>query len=217
MKMLKSLEIIGLSAIAVLCGLQAHAAQTNLVQNITLTINAVSQGSSTTNGTIVTKTVVRQRLSTLDVIAALGSSTGNSFSSTAKLLQVTPLPDGDAMIVVKDGTNVVDVTGFFSNQRRSQTMESSVVDQATGKGTATDLDIQRFQLQDNEPLPNLSLHFDARGLTTTKSKSLLDSQGTVIGEAHQVLASLSGDGDHNGTNAVMQVLLKITGTTVQIQ
>jgi hypothetical protein len=196
---------------------QVHAAQTNLIQNISLLITSYSQGSSITNGTVVTTTMPKTKLTTLNVIQALGASTGDTFSSTAKLLLVSPLPAGPASIVVKDGTNVVDVTGYFVNQLRSETVESSIVDLATGKTLALSRNVQRFMLQDLGGFPDLTLHFDARGLTTTKTKTLVNGQGVVIGEAQQVFAILFGDGDKDDVYGVMQVLIKVVGTTVEIK
>jgi hypothetical protein len=213
---MKTLKLAAVSTL-LLYALPSMAAQTNLVQNISIVAKTISQGGSVTNGTLVTTGVNKGLLTTANIIQTLGASTGDSFASTAKLLLVSPLPSGSASIVVRDGTNEVDVTGFFVDQIRSDTMEGSVLDTSTGKMKATDYDIQRFQLVDQGGFPNLDTHFDARGVTVTKSKTLVNGAGAVIGQAHQVLAVLAGDGDRNNTNVVMQVSIKILGGVIEVK
>lgn len=208
---------IAAAGVILLHALPSLALQTNLVQNISILLKTVSQGGSTTNGTLVTTVVNRGLLTTANVIQTLGASTGDSFSSTARLLMVSPLPGGPASIIVHDGTNDVDVTGFFANDIRSDTMVASILNTATGKVTGTSYDIERFQLSDQGGFPNLDTHFNLRGGTVTRTTTLVNGAGAVIGQAHQVMATLAGDGDRNGTNLVIQGSIRILGSVIQVK
>src|SRR5437762_9691225 len=93
----------------------AFAPHTNVVQNINIKIVAYSEGETTTNGTVVNEPVIKQIKITKDIIKLLGDATTNTFSASAKLLLVTSLTfGGSPSILVKDGTNEVFVSEFFS-------------------------------------------------------------------------------------------------------
>jgi hypothetical protein len=132
-------------------------------------------------------------------------------------LFITPLlPADNSLIVIQDGALRVDVTSFFILETRSESLSASALDTTTGKFVATTIDIQRLRLRDRGGFPNLTLHFDIRGFATTKSKSVLDSQGVVIGQANAVTAQLTGDGDKNGDTILLRASLKITGAALEI-
>src|ERR1044071_8692820 len=113
MKTTLKLAVIGLIALAATKA-SAFSPHTNVVQNINIKVVVYSEGEETTNGTVVTKPVIKQTKTTRDIIQLLGDATTNTFSAGAKLLLVNSLTFDTTTIMVKDGTNEVIVTDFFS-------------------------------------------------------------------------------------------------------
>src|SRR5581483_3063090 len=187
---------------------QSRADHTNVVQTLNIQLFAVTQGSTTTFGNIVTKNVNTVSISTRRVIDALAAATANTFSSTSKLVVVTPL-DGEAtMVQVRDGTNApVDVTGFFSIQQLSGSVDNSVSNTRSGRSSDVGYSIQRFVLQDANG-DSLSLHFDVNGFTVDSSNS--SQPGTEFD------AGVSGAGDRNGNLIILQGVISLHGHATEV-
>jgi hypothetical protein len=216
MKLYLKLTVAGLVMTLAVTG--TRAAQTNLVQVMSIVASAYAQGPIVTNGNVVSATTPLLKFATPAVIQALGASVGSNFSSTAKLLMVTPLlPSDVAGIFVQDGTNRTDVTGFFLIQETTDTMRRFVLDLNTGKAAAVSYDVERLRLRDQGGFPNLTMHLDIRGFTTVTAKTVVNGGGTVIGEAPQVSAIAAGDGDWNQTNLVVKAAIKIVGATLEVK
>ena len=89
------------------------APQTNLVQSLHFNLTAYLQGGPVTNQDLVSYSMTPRKFFTPDIIQVIGISMSHQFSPKATLLAVTPLSGAPATIVIQDGTNRVDVTGFF--------------------------------------------------------------------------------------------------------
>ena len=82
-----------------LAAVQAWADQTNLVRNLNIQLVGYQQGGTTATKNVTTTTVDKVQVATADVINALGTATGNSFSTSAQLVVITPLPSGSVTLV----------------------------------------------------------------------------------------------------------------------
>ena len=198
---------------------EAAGPTTNLVQNINLKLTVYTEEDTTTNGSVVTTPVLKLSRSTKDIIQLLGEATTNAFSPSAKLVLVSPLEDGDSSIIVQDGATQVDVSDFFSyDQTSSGDVHGSISNTVSKVEKETDYNIVEFSMHDHGAF-KLGAHFDAAGLATVKSSTIVKS-GTVLGKSHQVAANLAGEGDFTddlGTHyIIVQVSITITGNTVVV-
>src|SRR6266536_5515473 len=109
-------KLTAIAALFALAAFDSNADTTNLVQDINIQLTGYRQGATQTNGVAVLTGVDKTHVGTDSVIAALGAATGNSFSGYARLVSVTPLPDGFSKVQIRDGGSSVDVTSFFSHE-----------------------------------------------------------------------------------------------------
>ncbi len=180
---------------------QAHADNTNVVQNLSVQLRGVQPGGPVTNRNTITTGLSPARIENRDIIQALGLATSNRFSRAAKLVIVTPLGGGDSAIQVRDRTNRVDVSDYFWHTQSSDSVSGSVSNTVTLRSVNLDYSIQRFALRDAVGKPALGLHFDVRGFaaerTTTRASFLeLDAAGT--GDVNGSLLILHGEIDIQG-------------------
>ena len=206
-----ALKLAAIATLMAAGAAQTRADQSNLVQHISIQLFGVKQGGTSTNGNLVTTSADGARVDTKQVIQALAAATANTFSSTGKLVLVVPLGGGDPSIQVRDGSNTVDVTGFFSHQQLSDSVTSTFLNTKTGKTFETDYSIQRFVLQDRDGYPTLSLHFDVNGFAAQSSGSnAAGGQGTGLD------ANVAGTGDRNGKLLILQGSISIFGHTLEV-
>jgi len=144
------LSVIGCALLAA-GTLQARAQSTNVTLNINIALSGVTPGD--TKPTPV-------HIATKDVIAAIGESTGTSFSSKAKLLAVDNGSGGSPSFIVRDGSTdtpvpdgVLTVTQVGDAVENTKTATSGAI---TGNQTS----IQEFRLTTD------TLSFDVQGYTT---------------------------------------------------
>jgi len=187
---------------------QAKADHTNLVQNLSVRLQGITQGGTRTNGNVVTTTVNSVRVGNGAIIDALGTATGNSFSAAAQLLAITLLPDGATSVVVRDGANEVDVSDFFSHNNLSDSVSSSQLNTKTGRSSETDYSIQEFSLHDVLGQP-ISLHFDVQGIATED----LSNAATPLSN---LSADVTGSGDNNGQLMILQGSITVRGRTLEV-
>jgi hypothetical protein len=192
---------------------------TNVVQTLSFTLSILAEGDATTNGSVITTPVLKLKKSTKDIISVLGTATGNTFSTKAKLIAVTSLSDDNTSLFVQDGTNKVDVSVFFAyDQVGSTDVQGSSINTVTGVKTGTDFSIIRLQLQDHDST-TLTAHFDLSGMSTVKTTTIVIA-GVVRGHAHQTSATLAGSGDFtdsSGTHsAIVTGTITVTGTTLEV-
>lgn len=205
---MNQIKLTAVAALFAVAAFQSSADTTNLVQNVSIQFNGFRQGASRTNSTSITAGIETTTVVTAGVIAALGAATGNSFSTGAQLVSVTPLAGGDSAVQVRDGGNTVDVTAFFSHQQFGDTLSISNTTRSTGKTVESDYSVQRFALHDATGFPALTLHFDVQGITKA------DDTSTTPGS--DITASVVGTGDRNGRSMILTGTISMRGHTTEV-
>ena len=197
--------------LAIMFGLgmaQGYADQTNVVQNVSIQLFGVSQGGTYTNRGFVVTMADMARVDTRRVIAALGVATMNSFSSTSRLVVVTPLGGGAASFQVRDGAATVEVNSFFTYEQLTDSVRSAFYNIRGGRSFNTDYSIQRLALQDSDGSPALPLHFDVRGFTTENSMN--------SGGISDVRIDGAGAGDRDGNLLILQGNISVRGWALEV-
>jgi hypothetical protein len=206
------LKLTAIAALFAVAALRTYADTTNLVQDVGIQLTGFRQGAPRTNSTSIVVGVDSSRVGTAGVIAALGASTGNSFSAAARLVSVTPVAGGDSSVQVRDGANTVDVTAFFSHQQFGDTLMTSLTTISTGRTSESDFSVQRFALHDAGGFPALSLHFDVQGITEADDTAV----NGVSSPGSNMTANVVGTGDRDGRFMIMQGLITIRGHTIEV-
>src|SRR6266481_4633446 len=210
---MNQLKLTAIAALFAVAALRTNADTTNLVQDVGIQLTGFRQGSPRTNSTSIVVGVDSSRVGTAGVIAALGASTGNSFSTGARLVSVTPLAGGNSSVQVRDGTNVVvDMTAFFSHQQFGDTLFTSFTTISTGRTSESDFSVQRFALHDAGGFPALTLHFDVQGITENNDTAV----GGVSSPASNLAGNVVGTGDRAGRFMIMQGFITIRGHTLEV-
>lgn len=209
---MNQIKLTAVAALFAVAAFQTHADTTNLVQNVSIQLTGFRQGAPRTNSTTITVGVDSTSVGTAGVIAALGAATGNSFSTGARLVSVTPLAGGDSAVQVRDGGNTVDVTAFFSHQQFGDTLFTSTTVRSTGRTSESDFSVQRFALHDAAGFPALTLHFDVQGVTESHDTSV----GGVSSPGSDITANVLGTGDRNGTFMIFQGTIGMRGHTTEV-
>jgi hypothetical protein len=203
-----SLKITAVIAVMALAAGSVRAQQTNLVQTLSIDLSGVKQGNTTTNGNTVVSNVGFVTLSTADVIRALGTATGNTFSRSATLQVVTALPNGPLSVNVVDGGNTVNVSRFVVIQPVSGSVDSSVTNTRNGRTSGNTYSIEQFVLQDG--YAPLTLHFNVNGVAVGTFSNAAEGQNTDVD------ASVAGSGDRNGDPLILEGTVRIFGDTLQV-
>jgi hypothetical protein len=206
------LKLTAIAALFAVAAFRANADTTNLVQVVSVQLTGFSQGAPRTNSTSIVVGVDSTSIGTAGVIAALGASTGNSFSSNARLVSVTPLAGGDSAVQVRDGANTVDVTMFFSHQQFGDTLFTSITSRSTGRTSESDFSVQRFALHDAGGFPALSLNFDVQGIAENDDTAV----GGVSSPGSNLTANVAGTGDRDGRFMILQGFVTVRGHTVEV-
>jgi hypothetical protein len=239
MKTNNILKIAAMTAAIMIAGMvQSKAVTTNLVQKVNFSLTFYEQGNTnlvSKKGVLRTTTVEvnKVRMTTRDLIAALGTATTNNFSAKAQLVSVRDANSSSnaAAIQVRDGTNVVDVSSFFARTNGDTSVHGSVLDNADGKLKGVAYSLQQFVVADAAAtalsvtnllgvLPtgtNLNLTLNVNGFTTTtySTLSLKNGATAVIDE---VSADVSGTGvDVNGAPAIVKGTIDFSGRTIKVE
>lgn len=188
---------------------QAHADQTNVVQNLSVQLWGVQPGGPVTNRAVVTTGVARVKIDTRQLIQALGVATGNSFGTPARLVLVTPLAGGDSAIQVRDGSRSLDVTGFFSHSQLSESVAGSTSNLLSHRAENLDFSIQRFALHDAGGFPSLSLHFDVSGFASETAPAIRSNAGNLELDA-------AGSGDLGGKLLILRGGVEVWGDRLEV-
>jgi len=194
-----------------LATLPVLADQTNLVQRLEVNLVGIEQGGSTTVNYVTRTTVNNVNLATGDIIACLGTATGNNFSRQAKLVVITPLPSGAPTVAVRDAGNAVDVTAFFSQLSLSGMVGSSTVNSKNGKSNGINYGIQQFTLKDAAGYPQLTLHYAVSGVAVENF-----TIPAIPGPFQELNAAVSGTGDSGGNLLILLGTLRIYGQQVEV-
>lgn len=200
--MIKSYKIIPLAALLMAASWQSANAQSTQVDEVLVLnfhLTGVSQGPTTTTTSGVTADVKVSEITSRDVIRVLGTATGNSFSSKARLEILAPTNDLENWTVqISDGTKTVDVTSFVGHQPGGASVGSAWVTRRTGAAGGTEYSIDGFNLQDQPGFPALTEHFSVSGFTVTTERGVVNRRGQIVGQMDSIQADVSGTGDLNG-------------------
>jgi hypothetical protein len=168
----------------------------------------LSQGGRSSFGNTVTTNVNFVQVNTRQIIQALAAATANSFSSTSKLVVVTPLNGGNTSIQVRDGNKTpVDVSDFIVLESDRGSVTSSILNTRTGRGSSVTYQIMHLVLQDADG-DTLNLHIDVNGVATSNS--------TTFSNGPTVDANVAGSGDRNGNGIIFQGSVSIFGQTLEV-
>lgn len=208
---MKTIKLAVLAALSFVCTAQVQAQTTNLVQNLSIQLFGFSQGGVSHFGSTVTTNVNIIRVDTRQIIQVLGAATGNSFSFFSKLVTLTPINGGSPSVQVRDGSNApVDVTDFFVLQALTDSVDGSVLNTKTHRGTSISYEVDRFALRDAHGA-TLSLHFDVNGVSTSNSSTpQFGPQGSTLD------SNVSGSGDRNGNLLILQGSVDIFGRSLEV-
>jgi hypothetical protein len=193
-----SLKMAALAAFFSAAALPSQA-QTNLVESLGFQLVVFSQGVPVTNGAEVIQNADVTRLGTRDVIKVLGAATTNDFSGSAELLRVTAIIDGTngaTSTIVKDGTNVVDVTDFFSTSRDGVVVRNSTA-RHDNIQDSTSYSIRRLALRDQAGYPDLTTSFALQGFDILNFRRAELKDGLVV-DGRYATWSVNGTGDQYG-------------------
>lgn len=209
MKLLKAMIALALTAGTFQVYAQQH---TNLVQNLSIQLYGIKQGRTTTNNYMVTTGLETTRLDTRQIIQALAVATANSFSSTGKLVLITPLTGAPRSIQVRDGSSPpVDVTAFFELQPMSDALQSAQRNLRTGRSVETDYYVLRLALRDVEGFNPLTVHFNVQGLAVGSSTSGIPNRSGA-----DAAADVCGSGDRNGNLLILQGSVGVVGHATEV-
>lgn len=208
---------VSVALLLLLGTLRVHAAtHTNLVQSLRFNLSVILQGTTVTNGNNINYSMSTEKISTTDIIQVIGTSQSSTYSSNAMLQTVTQLPNGPTRIVIQDGTNRVDVSGFFVFTTDTTAVAKGSFNAATGAESGMQYVNRSFRLKNQGGFPNLTLNFLVSGLSPTTYQSLFN-EGTVIGVAEQYVLPVVGTAQVDGADAIARGTVLSTGRKVEIQ
>ncbi len=206
-----------MAALLLAAALQSASAQvTNTYEALVLhfNLNAVSQGPTTTTSAGAQTSVQTSRITSREIIAVLGAATGNTFSSHARLVVLTPTNNLESwMVQIQDGTTSVDVTGFIGHLPGPDSVGSAFV-RRNGAAGSTEYSIDGFTLQDQPGFPALTEHFSVSGFTATAASGVV-RKGQLVGQIDTIDADVSGTGDTNGQVHIIEGTVDAEGIGTQ--
>jgi hypothetical protein len=205
-------KLTAVTALFTLAALRTNADTTNLVQDVNFQLSGFRQGATQTNGNTVVTGVDSTHIANNAVIAALGASTGNSFSGGARLVSVSPVAGGSSSVQVRDGSNTVDVTAFFSHETFGDTLFTGVTNLKNGRSSESDFSVQRFALHDADGSPALTVHFDVQGITQDDDSA----NGGASSPGSNLSGNVVGTGDRNGRFMILEGTVSIHGHTLEV-
>jgi hypothetical protein len=208
--MTKAIRLASLTAVLAVGTAPALLAQTTVPPGgVTLDLDfyltTVSQGTVVTNGSNVINGVQFGSINEASIIKELGVSTSNTFSRRAELALVTPVNEpNDWTVLVKDGSNTVDVTGFFTFTPGTNSVGRTVINSADQTVSDTAYSIDGFALHDATNFPALKTHFHVRGFTATTTRGVVPTAAGVFGVTESINADVSGQGETGGNLLIIE-------------
>lgn len=201
MKITHLSRILSVSALLAAGALWTNAAhaQTNETLALNIELTAVSQNA--TNSTNVQCVKITSR----GIIQDLAASLGTTFSHRAKLVVIAPSDalDNWSAVQVMDGTNVVDVTGFFDHAQGSLVVQGTRTRGWGGSSTTVSYSVDSFSLMDQSGFTGLTEHFNVSGFTVISSTTRTNQKGTNSSQTDSISAVVSGTGDEQGNPTVI--------------
>jgi len=215
----KLLRVGLLTAAIIVVGLvKSSAASTNVLQHINFRLTFLEQGPTNHPATnITTVTANRIRVNTKDIIAALGQATSNSFSADATLARLININSSNStyIIQIRDGTNRLDVTPFFSGTFTTNEVRTLKYNSTTGILSGIRYGILHLVIKNVEPY-NLTGNLKVTGLATTTHTDIVNNHKTIGVE--EVQSDVAGTGvDTNGNDAVVSGSMSILGRTTVVE
>jgi hypothetical protein len=183
-------KLTAISALALLAGTaRMQAASTNVVQYINCALTLLEQGPNKyPHAGLTIMATSKVKLITKDIIAVLGTATGNHFTPHARLLRVININNtSNTTIEVRDGTNRVDVTSLISITHSSTAVNVGATNSRTGIDNFATTDILRLNVSGTDPF---SLRLS--GLCTTRHTSI--SNGNTMFGVSELRGDLTGTG-----------------------
>jgi len=213
--------LIAAAVIAACCSIPARAAQTNAVQTINLQLTLLTQGPFQTNSPAtndITATVTKTTIATKDVIGWLGTATTNDFSSRAKLVRVRHFnaATNETTIEIRDGTNSVDVSAFFSNTFSSEKVDESIYNRATGLRTGKQFENLHLELT-NAPPHNLVAHFNVFGSARLSYVSVASGKTVLVADEINAMALAGSGAGPGGVPGLMTGSVNINGAVREVK
>jgi hypothetical protein len=199
---------VGLCAFA---ACNAHADSTNFV---TFTATTFSQGSTNAiNGTNTSFAAgTTKSHNTAEIVQELGSATGHSFTSAAKLALI------NGTFIVMDGATVVDVSDIISLRMPGENrIRSGTKNGQTGLAFPTVKDLQIVELDfDDTSFQNGShLNFFLIGLANTTTTDTTPGANGIYTETFKgKVTSMTGEGSNDSGPFVATGSLTVTGKSV---
>jgi hypothetical protein len=177
--------------------------QANLAQPLKIELTATIAGPESTTDGVVVQRAQHKRLTTADVVDALGTSLDASFSTNAQLLLALS-ETGALTVSVKDGAKAgVDVTSYFVFDPSSNYIESVSFRTNTGTLATNFQAMETFGLQNEGTATALPWHFTVSGVAEA-TYGEIDSGGTVTAKGFALSAQVSGFGDYEGAFALFE-------------
>ena len=216
------LKCLALGVGLCLAGGQLHAAQTNLVQTLNFRGILYYQGATETNSTAttITKSSIKSAFNNRSLINRFGQLASVTFSTAAKLLLVTELDSGDVYVIVKDGTNRLDVTSYFDvDFDNDPVVDVSTQTISSGALSATRLQLMDLRLKDVGDYGSFGMHFNLDGLATVKRKTMPVSSTLYLVERPAGKLAGKGSSDNVGggqSDFLAAITFSVTGGTVEV-
>jgi hypothetical protein len=227
-KFLLMKKMLSLVLLAITGVVSAQATQTNLIQALNFKFTAWSQGTTVTNGNIVSVKANAQSIVTKDVIGWLGTATANSFTNS-QLLVVNQLntPISNNHIIVRTTTKVsrtqsvtndVDVSGFFGSYTFAATVDNysynnsnNVVNPGAYYG------YWDFYLSSATNYPPLPVTFNVTGLGVDGVYNVTGAKKAVLGAADVFsITNAAGIGLVNSNTFILAGSIIISGKTLEV-
>jgi len=189
-----AVAVIG--ACATLGTTQLFAQDQQMVQSLNIALTAYVQGD-TTGDVFNVRTI---KLSTSQIVTALGIATGNTFGSKARLVVITLVGgDGTPSFFVRDASGDTDVSSFFSSSLVGNPVQKSAT--RNGRTTGTQYSINSFSLGATDGSTTFSATL--QGFTTSNL-----STGTFT-------SSVNGPGVVDGADAVIKGTISTSAGKVE--
>ena len=193
-----------------LAAMESNADQTNLVRRLDVQLVGFKQGATTTNRSVVITSEDLVRVDERDLIRAIGTSMGTTFSRSAQLVLITPMAEGYSSIAIRDGSTSTDVSGFFGLADLSGGVTKAVVQPSTGRYQSQVRSLKQFTLADSGSYTALTLHYDLSGVALD-----VFSNGPR-GFWGDFEAEVSGSGDRNGELMILRGVIRAEGNTFEV-
>lgn len=212
--MKKFVKLAIVSALFTLGAFQTYAGSTNEVHALSVAFTVLTQGTTSTNGTVITETVDHTRIMNKDLINLLsdsgtvfsnntGTVTTSNFSSKAELILKIKkhVSSATPVFYVRDlvGTNKVDfnVSGNIGVTVSDIKVESARLNTANGNSSGTETEIITFNFSAGDTV------FSANGVITLRHATITDRFAGFIDITQTVVGSVSGTGTSSGDDAIV--------------